>query len=267
MAGPLNVSHIIMLSQTDTTTNLRVGRLPQGPTLYFRILQYSLMKEIIALQRKPHSPGKEYHNAPLLVLNNLPVESSHGKLVCSMLQNMFPTINTNQVKLVDVRRVVLFHYDREQDTLEFRHYLIKVKAVGLSKSVKRLVVRSEIPDLSNFVDAAEYVLKAEANLSDSEVEPDSVITLGQNYLGVGNTKAQQRSINLQEIGPRMTLRLVKVSEGLNTGKALYHVSGSATHEDEQLEVEDEEEESFPSEESDEELEGLEESEKLVLEEE
>lgn len=221
MAGPLGVSHLLLFSQTETATNLRIAKFPQGPTLFFRILSYALMKDVVALQKKPRSPGIEYATAPLLVLNNLAVESSQGKLLCSMLQNMFPSINTSKVKLADVRRVVLFSFDREKDILEFRHYTINVKMVGVSKSVKR-IIRSEIPDLSNFADAAEYVLKAEANLSESEMEPDSVVTLAQDYLGAGNKKSDQRSINLIESGPRMTLRLIKVTEGLNGGKVFYH---------------------------------------------
>lgn len=222
VAGPMGVSHFLLVSQTENYTNLRIARFPQGPTLYMRIQSYSLMKDVLALQKKPKSPGNEFRTAPLLVLNNMPVESSHGKLLCSMFQNMFPTINTGKVKLGDIRRVVLFHYDREQDLVEFRHFLITVKLVGVSKSVKR-IIRSEIPDLGNFADAAEFVLKAEANLSDSEMEPDSVITLAQDYPGSVNTKSQQRSINLVECGPRMTLRLIKVTDGLNAGKILYHI--------------------------------------------
>lgn len=222
MAGPLGVSHLLLLSQTDATTNLRLGKFPQGPTLYFRLLRFSLMKEVMALQRKPRSPSAEYKTAPLLVLNNMPMESSHGKLLCSMLQNMFPSINTAKVKLSEVRRVVLFDHDAQEDVIEMRHYLINVKAMGLSKSVKR-IIRAEIPDLNNFADAADYVLKAEANLSESEVEPDSVITLGQDYPGPGRAaNLQQRSVQLTECGPRLTMRLVKVTEGLNTGKVLYH---------------------------------------------
>jgi ribosome biogenesis protein SSF1/2 len=196
------------------------------------------MKDIAALHKKPKSPGSEFMTAPLLVLNNMPVETSHGKLLCSMFQNMFPTINTTKVKLADIRRVVLFHYDREKETVEFRHFTITVKMIGVSKSVKR-IIRSEIPDLSNFADAAEFVFKAEANLSDSEYEADSVVTLAQNYPGVGNAKSQQRSINLVECGPRMTLRLIKVTDGLNTGKVLYHVPDEkVTREDSDEELAD-----------------------------
>lgn len=219
----MGVSHFLLFSQTDSTTNFRIARFPQGPTLYFRVLSFSLMREILKLQKKPKSTTMEYLTAPLLVLNNIPMQTPQGKLLCSMLQNMFPTIDTSRVELSKIRRVVLFHYDREAETLEFRHYIINIKLIGLSKSIKR-IIHSEIPDLSNFADAAEFVLKAEANLSDSEVEPDSVVTFNQeDNSGKKNKKTHQQSVNLIESGPRMTLRLIKVTDGLNAGKVLYHV--------------------------------------------
>lgn len=253
----MGVSHILLLSQTESNTNLRIGKFPQGPTLFFRILSFSLTKEVMALQKKPKSPGNEYHNSPLLVLNNMPVESSHGKLFCSMFQNMFPTINTSKVKLADIRRVVLFHYDSEEDVIEFRHYLVTIKHVGMSKSVKR-IIRSEIQDLSKFADAAEFVLKAEANLSDSEVEPDSIITLGPSRPTKAEGKKpsapapasasaptapknEQRSVNLVEIGPRLKLSLIKVTDGLNAGKVLYHFPSEPMQQDQESDKELEDE--------------------------
>lgn len=226
----MGVSHIMLVSQGEASMMLRIGKFPQGPTLFFGILNYALMKDVLAIQKKPRPPGSEYTTAPLLVLNNMPIESSHGKLLCSMLQGMFPTINTGKVRLAEIRRVVLFHYDREEDTVELRHYTIIVKQVGVSRSVKK-IIRSEIQDLSTFADAAEYVLKAEANLSESEMEPDSVVTLGQNYHGEPDSKGSQRSINLYESGPRLTLKLFKMMEGLNKGKVFYRAALQKTQEE------------------------------------
>lgn len=235
-AGPMGVSHILMLSQGGSDTKLRMGRIPQGPTLYFSLRSFSLMRKVAALQKKPRTTSSDYLTAPLLVLNNMPVETAHGKLLCSMLQNMFPTINTAKVKLADIRRIVLFHYDREQDAVEFRHYAITIKAVGVSKSVKR-ILRSEIRDLSKFADAADFVLKTEANLSDSEMEPDSIVTIreeaevprpGAAAGDAAGRKAEQKSVNLVELGPRMTLCLTQVTDGLDSGRVLYYQHLSST---------------------------------------
>jgi len=37
------------------------------------------------------------------------------------------------MKLTEARRVALFSYNSEKDTVEFRHYQITVSPIGLSK--------------------------------------------------------------------------------------------------------------------------------------
>ena len=37
VAGPLGVSHFIIISRTETHVNLRLCRLPRGPTVTFHI--------------------------------------------------------------------------------------------------------------------------------------------------------------------------------------------------------------------------------------
>lgn len=222
VAGQLQVSHFMIMSQSETSTNLRIAKFPKGPSLYFKVQSYILAKDVLASQKSPKSPGLEFATAPLLVLNNFDVESSEGKLLCSMFQGIYPTINTTKVKLVDIRRVVLFHYDRENGLIEMRHFSINVKVTGVSKLVKR-IVRSDIPDLGAVADIGDFVLRAAAE-SESEVEPDSMVTLGQDYHGHANTKSSQRSIALAELGPRMSLKLVKILDGFCEGDVLYHAN-------------------------------------------
>ena len=61
-------------------------------------------------------------------------------------QHMFPTINTKTVKLSDCRRVVLYHYHKDEGTVEMRHYAIKAQPVGVSSAVKK-ILQSRIPNL------------------------------------------------------------------------------------------------------------------------
>lgn len=224
VAGPLGITHFLLLTQTEETLNLRIAKFPQGPTLYFRLHGYTLHRDIQTSASRPRSFLHEFDTAPLLVLNNFNnTTSNEGKLMCTMLQSMFPTVNTAKVRLTDIRRVVLCHYSREDDMMEFRHYSISVKMVGVSKSVKRLM-RSEIPNLSNYDDISEYIMK-EAAGSDSEFEEDSVVTLGQDYLGKLNRKSSRRAVHLTEIGPRFKMQLVKILDGFCAGKTIYHVEG------------------------------------------
>jgi ribosome biogenesis protein SSF1/2 len=129
------------------------------------------------------------------------------------------------MQLADARRVVLLNYNSDTNMIDFRHYSIGVKPIGVSKSVKKIIT-TDVPNLADFEDISEYVLR-EAVVSESDVEdgPDSTVTLGQNYVGRGNKQSEQRAIRLHEIGPRMQLTLTKVENGLCGGEVLYHHFG------------------------------------------
>ncbi|KAI9239440.1 hypothetical protein MVEG_00709 [Podila verticillata NRRL 6337] len=221
VAGPLGVTHFVILSRTEHGTNMRISRVPRGPTLSFQVKTYSLAKDIAAMQKAPKSPGLEFQVAPLLVLNNFG-DSNEMKLMSTVFQNMFPPINIQTMQLADARRVVLLNYNSETKHIDFRHYNVSVKPVGISKSIKR-VITTAVPDLKGFDDISDYVLRgAFASESDVEDGPDSTVTLGQDYVGRNNRRQDQRAIKLVELGPRMELKLVKIQAGMCDGEVLYH---------------------------------------------
>ncbi|ORY40700.1 Brix-domain-containing protein, partial [Rhizoclosmatium globosum] len=228
VAGLLGVSHLVMFSTTESASGakigLRIGRMPRGPTLSFNVKQYVLTKDVQATQARPKSPGSDFKVSPLVVLNNFNDPAKHVKLMATMFQNMFPPINVQTMKLTDARRIILFNLDSTTNggEIEVRHYAIGVKAIGLSKSVKT-IVQTNIPDLNKFDDVSDYVLRA-AFASESDVEdgPESTVTLPQKYVGRNNAAASQRAVKLQELGPRLQLRLVKITEGLCGGEVLHH---------------------------------------------
>lgn len=141
-------------------------------------------------------------------------------------QHMFRTINVNTVKLGDCRRVVLYHYLPESGQVEMRHYAVRASPVGISRNVKK-IIQSKIPDLGNLEDISEFV---EGNaggfggsVSDSEAEEEgSRVTLPERYVGRGNAKSQLSAMKLIELGPRLTMELFKVEQGVNEGDILYH---------------------------------------------
>lgn len=63
-----------------------------------------------------------------------------------------------------------------------------------------------------------------ALLSESEMEddPNSHVTLGQKIISRGNVESGKSAIRLTELGPRLTLQLIKVEDGLLDGEVLYH---------------------------------------------
>ena len=54
VAGQLNISHLMMLSQTDTNIIMRIAKHPNGPTLHFRVQKFMLQKQVKATQKRPY---------------------------------------------------------------------------------------------------------------------------------------------------------------------------------------------------------------------
>ncbi|KAF5200068.1 Peter pan-like protein [Thalictrum thalictroides] len=66
IAGPMGVTHFLMLSKTDAAPYLRVARTPQGPTLTFKIREYSLAVDVARSQLHPRCPKDLFKNSPLV---------------------------------------------------------------------------------------------------------------------------------------------------------------------------------------------------------
>lgn len=50
MAGIFGVTHMIVFSQTEKSTYLRMIKNPKGPTITFKIDKYSLAKDVVKYQ-------------------------------------------------------------------------------------------------------------------------------------------------------------------------------------------------------------------------
>lgn len=80
MSGPLHVTHLMILAQSaanknadedekdeaTSNVNLRITRLPRGPSLGFKVLRYALTRDILAATKRPRSPGKEFATEPMV---------------------------------------------------------------------------------------------------------------------------------------------------------------------------------------------------------
>ncbi|KAL8954137.1 MAG: hypothetical protein Q9222_000019 [Ikaeria aurantiellina] len=141
--------------------------------------------------------------------------------------------------------------------INLRHFAIVTKPTGLSKSVRRInatermlkahTLRRRIPNLGGLEDVADYILDPSAagngftSGSESELETDAEVeVLDTNQRKVltkkqleaahknhgqrphNGTETQKRAVKLVEIGPRLTLRMTKVEEGLCGGKVMWH---------------------------------------------
>jgi len=138
----------------------------------------------------------------------------------------------------------LVSYNAQRETIDFRHYIIKVKPYGVSKRVRRVLegvssskTASGILDLGNEKDVADFLLRrrgepspeggyeSAASSTESVAGDDGdAVDLADDYVGRNNKKGQRRAVRLDEVGPRMELRLVKITEGIpgQEGSVIYH---------------------------------------------
>ncbi|XP_044736546.1 protein Peter pan [Chrysoperla carnea] len=222
IAGVFHVSHLCVFSRTELGIYLKLARLPRGPTLSFKVHSFSLARDVVSSLKKQLVFEEAFKHSPLIILNNFSGEGMQMKLMATMFQNMFPTINLNTVNLNTIRRCVLMNYNSQTKLIDFRHYIIKAIPVGVSKGVKK-VIQGKVPNLAKCNDISEFFTKT-AYLSESEAEDDenSRVTLAQKLSTRGNMEGGESAIRLSEIGPRLTLQLIKVEDGLMDGEVLYH---------------------------------------------
>ena len=230
------VTHLLAFSlNKGGTLNLKIARLPTGPTLSFKVRQFSLGKHVRGLLRRPPdvSTGTSlFSSPPVVVTNNFGSADAdaHVKLMRITFQNMFPPVDVGTVKLNGIRRVVLFDLRKGggedgEDVVEMRHYAVKAAPTGVNKVIKRLV-QAKVPNLSKVNDVADYVMGkgvGAGEMSDSEGEDEQThVVLPGKYTGKGNAGGQKSALKLIEIGPRLRLTLSKVERGVSGGEVMYH---------------------------------------------
>lgn len=260
LALPLGITHILQFSQKDDRCNLRLARIPEGPVLSFRVHQFSLSSHIVRLQKRPMGWTESMNTHPSVVVTNNfgdHTAAPHVKLMRITFQNLFPQINVSSVKLKECRRIVLFNLVDEEETasttihtgetgtttkrqiVQVRHYAVKATPVGVNRRVRRIIQTNKpLPNLHKCDDIADYLTGQVAATmsdapSDSEPEEDQVVQLSDQYVGRGNNKNQKSALKLVELGPRLSLELLKVEKGLDSANSpcLYNAHVTKTSEE------------------------------------
>ncbi|XP_050364683.1 peter Pan-like protein isoform X2 [Argentina anserina] len=232
VAGPYGVTHFLILSKTPTAPYLRVATTPQGPTLTFKVEEYSLAVDIRRSQKNPRCPKDLFKNPPMSILSGFGSgggrnqEPPQLKLISAAFRNLFPSIDVNTVKLSSCQRILLLHYNEDTKLIDFRHYSIRLEPVGVSRRISKFVQKHQVPDLRNLQDVSDFVTKAGYGSESEGDDEAATVTLGSD-LGRVNRASSKSAIKLQEIGPRMTLRLIKVENGLCQGAVLFSEYGDA----------------------------------------
>ncbi|AJV32340.1 Ssf1p [Saccharomyces cerevisiae YJM1342] len=283
MCGPLGVTHLFMFTQSEKTGNvsLKIARTPQGPTVTFQVLDYSLGRDIKKFLKRPKSLNNDdVLNPPLLVLNGFstskrPDEDDQDvnveKVIVSMFQNIFPPLNPARTSLNSIKRIFMINKDRETGEISMRHYFIDIREVEISRNLKRLYkaknnLSKTVPNLHRKEDISSLILDHDlgAYTSESEIEDDAIVRVVDNQdvkakhsqsLKSQRTSVEKKdnkereketeeeedvemeepkpsenlqptprkkAIKLTELGPRLTLKLVKIEEGICSGKVLHH---------------------------------------------
>ncbi|KAH7088094.1 Brix domain-containing protein [Paraphoma chrysanthemicola] len=226
MCGPLGVTHLLLFSRSESgNTNLRLARTPRGPTLHFRVENYSLCKDIFKSMRHPRAGANDFLVAPLLVMNNFLTSDAERerlgdkappkhleKLVTDMFQGLFPPIQPHTTPLHTIKRVLLLNREPPSEengtcTISLRHYAITTKITGVPKAIRRLYAAEKLlgskekkkralPDLGKLEDVADYMLdpSAAGYTSASETEPD---TEGENEVEV-SAPVRQKVLSRRE---------------------------------------------------------------------
>ncbi|RXG52720.1 Suppressor of SWI4 1-like protein [Armadillidium vulgare] len=138
-----------------------------------------------------------------------------------------------RLKTSEIKRCCLFHYIKEDEVFDFRHYAIQILPMGIASSTSKLI-NNKVPDLGSYKDVSDF-FKSEIP-SESEVEDiPSAVSVNSVIKKKGKSINHQSKVKLFEIGPRLSLELVKVEDGMCNGTVLYHKYVTKTDE-EKLEI-------------------------------
>ncbi|VDL98839.1 unnamed protein product [Schistocephalus solidus] len=214
-------------------------RTPNGPSLTFRVLEYSLTKDVFSLVRRVFD-ARQFTTPPLLAMTGFGSTTAPGakapppphlRLMVDMFQNMLPPLNVQKIKLSTVRRVLLLSREVDsasgEEVIYVRHFHIRIENRSVSKALRRLGVggaplrkrlsasassgglgpggsgkSSGVPSLAKYASLDEYLTKASL-LTDSgmsDVDDIAEVELPGSGGGGGATNAEALE-NVQKTKP------------------------------------------------------------------
>lgn len=229
VASIFHVQNMLIITKTPKSGYLRVCKLPRGPTLTYKILDFTTRKDVVASQRKSISSLDLYLQAPLVIMKSFNEkvdgdeehEFDQNELQTVMWQGLFPSIDVRNLKLLKMKRCVLLRLNTDTGNIDFRHYAIRVRPVGVSKQIRRLVTRKKIPDLGKLQSIDEFLDDGGISSGASDGEDDQMDTSRHVDTSNEDFSTSKSAIRLIELGPRLTIKLHRIHEGLLGGSKLY----------------------------------------------
>ncbi|KAK2196689.1 bifunctional Brix domain/Protein Peter Pan-like [Babesia duncani] len=238
----LSLTHMMTLSQSDRGGYIRIATLPNGPTLTFSIDAFTLISDIAKNSSNPQSIGTSVNYSPLLVLNGFgskgSSEDNTDQTIASVFNQLFAPIDVATTKIQNCKRVVLIHKRKDSSEIIIRHYLINLLDVYTNNAVKDLLsnkLLKRMEYLNGFQDLDLDVDNEQNLLNDGDghntlvdiVNLDSVALIHKQKYNVSNVYTDNQDMGkiatrLTEVGPRLTLTLNKIQQGVFTGAVTYH---------------------------------------------
>ena len=121
---------IIYLYKETYARFIKIG----GGEILFRVINYCRMKDVLKNGGQPFSFS---FKEPLIVLNNF-AENNQVRQIGRSIQEMFPNLNLDTIKISNVKRVMSFTYQANKKCIYFRQYKISIREGGMTGSFKQL---------------------------------------------------------------------------------------------------------------------------------
>ena len=221
------LSHMIMLTNTEKASYMRLAKMPRGPTITLKLMKYSLATDIFNhltdLDKTAKPLTKSFNHVPLVIMNgfNKEIPEEYKLMVETtgiLIQSFFPPLNLNEIQLKNCKRVVLFNLKMENEpVIEFRHYDIDIEKHSIKKTISN-IINNKKTDLSKFKNISDYILKQSGFTSCSENEEGNAVDIIEDITNEDN----KVKVRLCEIGPRLEMKVVKIEEGFLKGNIIYH---------------------------------------------
>ena len=225
------LSHMMMFTNTEKHSYLRLAKMPKGPTITFKIKDYCLSSDIFKENEHNKRPlTKNFDHVPLIIMNgfnsvDVPAEYDTAlKTTSLMFQSFFPPLNLTEIQMQKCKRVVLVNLNLTKDNepeLLFRHYDIEIEKYSSKKTISNLINSINVNgDFSKYNNIADYVLSKSGFTSQSENEDPNLGAC--EIINEKNSNQEKIKVKLREIGPRLNLELHKIEEGFLKGNVIFH---------------------------------------------
>jgi len=200
-AQNFGAKNLIFITNRNDRLYLKFLKQPHGPTFTFRVLKYSLSKDIQSLIPRNKTVSFNQLGVPMVIVKGFESDHEPNKkelpLMYSLFRNLFPNLSYfKKINAKTFKRAVMFYLNRKTNCIEVRNYFIRRTFTGINNNIKKILNTNKIPNFSNMDDIADLFVENEAALSDSDIDflPNSKVELEDKVMG--QRKKHQMNIRI-----------------------------------------------------------------------